>query len=151
MLAALRARRTGRPGCWSLPLALLGGLLFSALGLVTTALVPKIDSFNLPIFLADLPDVHCSAGRSSRWTSCPAGRETVAWVLPLTHISLLVRGAFLGWFPDSWPWSVAVLTALALVSSVLALHLMRRRLVKSPLPDPRGLPAPRPGAVPPTG
>jgi len=31
--------------------AAAGGLLFAALGLITTALCPTIDSFNLPIFV----------------------------------------------------------------------------------------------------
>jgi lipooligosaccharide transport system permease protein len=116
-------------GLLVLPLSLLGGILFAALGLVTTAIVPKIDSFNLPIFLLILP-MFTFSGTFFPVDVLPGWAETIAWALPLTHLSLLVRGAFLGWFPDSWPWSVAVLTALALASSVLALHLMRRRLVK---------------------
>ena len=40
---------------WVLPVAVLGGLLFSALGLVTTALSPTIEMFNLPIFVFIFP------------------------------------------------------------------------------------------------
>jgi Nod factor-specific ABC transporter NodJ protein len=40
-----------------IPLSVLGGLMFSALGLITTAISPKIDFFNVPIFVLVFPDV----------------------------------------------------------------------------------------------
>lgn len=38
-----------------IPLTWLGGLLFAALGLITTSLVPQIDQFNLPTFILIFP------------------------------------------------------------------------------------------------
>ncbi len=51
-------------------------------------------------------------------------------VLPLTHIALLVRGAFLGWFPAGWYWSVGYLLLLMSGAIVTAIVLMKRRLIK---------------------
>jgi ABC-type polysaccharide/polyol phosphate export permease len=54
----------------------------------------------------------------------------VAWVLPLTHVSSLIRGACLGDRPPHLAASLAYLAAMTLGATALALLLMRRRLVK---------------------
>jgi lipooligosaccharide transport system permease protein len=114
---------------WVLPLALGGGLLFSALGLVTTALVPKIDAFNLPIFLLVMP-MFLFGGTFFPLDGLPAWAMGIAMTLPLTHLGILVRGACLGSLPPSWIGSVAYLGLLSVPAFWLGLVLMRRRLVK---------------------
>lgn len=116
-------------GLLALPIALLGGLLFASLGLITTALVPKIESMNFPIFLLIMP-MFMFSGTFFPIDILPVWARTIAWALPLTHISYLVRGAFLGWFPAVWPYALLYLGALTAVSMVLALALMKRRLIK---------------------
>lgn len=111
------------------PLAILGGTLFASLGLITTAISPKIDSFNLPIFVIIFP-MFMFSGTFFPVDILPGWARAVAWCLPLTHVSLLARGAFLGWWPDDWPWSVVYLALLVPVVFVVALVLMKRRLVK---------------------
>jgi ABC-type polysaccharide/polyol phosphate export permease len=54
----------------------------------------------------------------------------IAWFLPLTHISYLVRAAVLGWGSGPLLWSTIYVTVLALVFSGLALKLMKRRLIQ---------------------
>ncbi|MDM7917389.1 MAG: ABC transporter permease [Candidatus Eisenbacteria bacterium] len=112
-----------------LPLAFLGGLLFAALGLITTALVPSIDTFNLPIFLFVFP-MFMFSGTFFPIDILPLWARAIAWVLPLTHVSFLVRGAFLGWPVPQALGHVAYLVALTAAAFVLALVLMKRRLVK---------------------
>jgi len=116
-------------GLLVIPLALIGGMLFSGIGLISTALVPKIDSFNLPIFIIVFP-MFLFSGTFFPIDILPAWAMKVALTLPLTHISFLVRGACLGVLPNIWIWSVAYLILGTLVSSTLAVILMKRRLVK---------------------
>ncbi len=110
-------------------IALLGGLLFSALGLVATALVPTIDSFNVSTFVFIFP-MFLFSGTFFPIDILPPWASAVAMTLPLTHVALLVRGACLSDAPAGWAWSVAYLAALTAGATALALVLMRRRLIK---------------------
>jgi lipooligosaccharide transport system permease protein len=114
---------------WVLPLALVGGLLFSALGLITTALVPQIDSFNIAIFLLIFP-MFLFSGTFFPIDILPGWAMRIAQVLPLTHVASLIRGACLGWRPPYLAVSFAYVIGMTIVASGLAVILMRRRLVK---------------------
>jgi lipooligosaccharide transport system permease protein len=112
-----------------IPLAALGGLLFSALGLITTSLAPQIDQFNLPTFIIIFP-MFLFSGTFFPIDVLPPWAIGVAWALPLTHISSLIRGACLGEMPPHVLAGAGYLIAMTLVSMAVALVLMRRRLVK---------------------
>jgi lipooligosaccharide transport system permease protein len=112
-----------------IPLAALGGLLFSALGLIATALVPRIDSFNLPSFLFIFP-MFLFSGTFFPLDVLPGWAKAVALCLPLTHIASMLRGACLGRTPPYWALSLAYAAVGSAVAFVFALVLMRRRLVK---------------------
>ncbi|MFH1262748.1 MAG: ABC transporter permease [Pseudomonadota bacterium] len=116
-------------GIWVLPVAALGGMLFSALGLITTALSPKIDTFNLPIFLLIFP-MFLFSGTFFPIDVLPTWAIAAAHTLPLTHVSFLIRGACLGRLPSTWVWDLAYLMAVTPILSGLAIVLMRRRLIK---------------------
>ena len=116
-------------GLLVIPLSILGGLLFSAMGLVTTALVPKIDSFNLSTFLLVFP-MFLFSGTFFPTEALPRWAYLFAQVLPLTHIANLVRGACLGVMPSHTALSLVYLVVLAAFGFYLALRLMTRRLVK---------------------
>ena len=116
-------------GALVIPLAALGGLLFSALGLITTAICPKIDTFNVPIFLLIFP-MFLFSGTFFPLDVLPEWARYVAWTLPLTHVSFLVRGACLGNLPVEALRSVAYLVLATPLTFTLALALMRKRLVK---------------------
>jgi lipooligosaccharide transport system permease protein len=116
-------------GLMVVPLALLGGLLFSALGLVTTALVPQIDNFNISTFLVIFP-MFLFSGTFFPLEILPSWAMKLALILPLTHVSSLVRGACLGQRPP-YAWaSIAYLLVFTAGAFAGALLLMRRRLVK---------------------
>lgn len=112
-----------------LPIAALGGLIFSALGLVTTAMSPTIETFNLPIFLLIFP-MFLFSGTFFPIDVLPAWARVVAAALPLTHVSLLVRGACLGDSPPGALGSVVYLVAVMPFVAWIAFRLMKRRLVK---------------------
>ncbi len=116
-------------GLLVIPLAILGGLLFSALGLVTTALVPQIDSFNIAQFLLIFP-MFLFSGTFFPIQILPGWAIKLALALPLTHVSFLVRGAVLGKMPPHWIASAVYLVVLTLAATGAAVLLMRRRLVK---------------------
>jgi lipooligosaccharide transport system permease protein len=116
-------------GLLVIPLAILGGLAFASFGLIATALVPNIDTFNLPIFLFIFP-MFMFSGTFFPIDILPQWARIVAHVLPLTHVAILVRGAFLGWFPPGWGWSVAYLLPVTAGAFLTALLLMRRRLIQ---------------------
>jgi len=63
-------------------------------------------------------------------TILPRWALAIAWCLPLTHVSYLVRAAVLGWTRGPFVLSVLYVTVLALVLSALALKLMKRRLIQ---------------------
>ena len=111
------------------PLTALGGLLFAALGLITTALVPQIDQFNLSTFILIFP-MFLFSGTFFPLDILPRWAAILAWALPLTHVSSLIRGACLGEMPPHAILSLVYLVVLTLVAAALALLLMRRRLVK---------------------
>lgn len=112
-----------------IPVALVGGLLFAAIGLIVTATSPKIDTFNLPIFLLVMP-MFLFSGTFFPIDILPPWAMWVALALPLTHVSFLLRGACLGVLPPYWMWSTAYLVLGTAVAVGIAIVLMRRRLVK---------------------
>jgi lipooligosaccharide transport system permease protein len=110
-------------------LALLGGVIFASLGLIATSLTPNIDSFNFPIFIFIFP-MFMFSGTFMPVDILPHWARILAWCLPLTHVSVLVRGSCLGWYPAAWGWSLFYLGLLAVACFVTALLLMKRRLIK---------------------
>ena len=116
-------------GLLVVPLALAGGLLFAGLGLVTTALSPSIDGFNLPIFLLVFP-MFLFSGTFFPLDTLPGWALWVANALPLTHVAALVRGACLAQAPPHWAASLGYLALAMVAVPALAVVLMRRRLVK---------------------
>jgi len=112
-----------------LPLALLGGLFFAALGMVCTALSPGIETFNLPIFLFITP-MFLFSGTFFPLQNLPAWAQGVAQALPLTHLVALARGCALHlWAADLW-LSLIYLLVATLILLPLAIALMVRRIVR---------------------
>lgn len=116
-------------GLWVLPISALAGLLFAALGLVTTSVTKNISSFNLPMFLMIMP-MFMFSGTFFPVDILPPWALTLAWCLPLTHVSYLVRASVLGWPAAQLAASMIYIVVFALVLSWMALALMKRRLIQ---------------------
>ncbi len=116
-------------GLWVIPVSVIGGILFSALGLVVTSVTKNISSFNLPMFLVIMP-MFMFSGTFFPVSILPRWAHAIAWCLPLTHVSYLVRAAVLGWNRGPLVWSALYITALAAAFSAAALKLMKRRLIQ---------------------
>lgn len=112
-----------------LPLALLGGLLFAALGMVCTALSPGIETFNLPVFLFITPMFLFSA-TFFPLQNLPEWAQGVALAMPLTHLVLLVRGCALHLWDASLWFSLLYLLMATLTAIPVAIVLMVRRIVR---------------------
>ena len=112
-----------------LPLALVGGLLFGAIGLCFTAWTPSIDTLNYPSFLIITPMMVLS-GTFFPLESLPLPVQYVAYAfLPLAHIVSIARGLTL---PALAPFMLASLAWLLVATGLvmfLAIRLMRKRLV----------------------
>jgi len=116
-------------GLWVLPVSVVAGVMFSALGLVVTSVTKNISSFNLPMFLMIIP-MFMFSGTFFPVTILPKWALLIAWCLPLNHVSYLVRAAVLGWTRGPIALSVLYLTVLAVALTALALRLMKRRLIQ---------------------
>src|SRR5437867_4733099 len=116
-------------GLWVIPVSVVAGVMFSALGLVVTSVTKNISSFNLPMFLMIMP-MFMFSGTFFPVTILPKWALMIAWCLPLTHVSYLVRAAVLGWTRGPFLLSALYVTVLAVALSALALRLMKRRLIQ---------------------
>jgi lipooligosaccharide transport system permease protein len=112
-----------------LPLAFLGGLAFGSVGLLFTALVPGIDTFNLPVFLFITP-MFLFSGTFFPLGKLPGWVGVVAQTLPLTHLVNLSRALSYGQLDSGLWWSFLYLAGFALLFFPLALAAMRRRIIK---------------------
>ena len=114
---------------WVIPVVILIGLTFAAMGLVMTALSPSYDFFLYYFTLAITPMV-LLCGVFYPVSQLPGFLQAVSNWLPLTHAIDLVRPLILGRKP---PAIIAHLLALATwgaVSYWVAVTLTRRRLLK---------------------
>ena len=114
---------------WIIPVILLTGLAFSALGLIVTALSPSYDFFMYYFTLAITP-MMLLCGVFYPLEQLPALAQGAAQLLPLTHAVALSRPLLQGAAPEHVGLHVLVIALYAGVSFALARHLLRRRLLK---------------------
>jgi lipooligosaccharide transport system permease protein len=106
------------------------GVLFAALGMIATALVPSIDFFNYPIFLFITP-MFLFSGTFFPMSALPKFAQAASLaVLPLSHVVRILRGFVLGRVDASLALSGAWIVVVGAVLFLVAIRLMRRRLVK---------------------
>lgn len=113
---------------WAIPAIFLTGLAFSAPGLIVTALAPSYDFFTFYFTLFITPMMLLS-GVFFPLEQLPAGFQTAAQALPLTHSVALIRPLLFGQMPDQPLLHIAVLVAITVVCYWVALGLTRRRLL----------------------
>lgn len=111
-----------------LPLAFLGGLAFGSVAMCFTALVPQIEVFNFPIFLFITP-MFLFSGTFFPLETLPNWAQVLAQILPLTHLVALVRALAMGKLQAQLLLSLLYLAFFSAATFVLAITLMRRRLI----------------------
>jgi lipooligosaccharide transport system permease protein len=112
-----------------LPLALLEGVLFAAISLFYTSIVPSIYSFNY-FFTLIINPLFLLSGVFFPLAAFPAVFETVSWFTPLRPVVVLVRALFKGEMPENLWLALGVMLAYIVVFFALTLVTMRRRLTK---------------------
>jgi lipooligosaccharide transport system permease protein len=112
---------------WLIPLALLIGLCFSALGLIMTALAPSYDFFMYYFTLVITP-MMLLCGVFFPVTQLPPALQIASSFLPLTHAVNIARPLMNGVIPPEALLHVAVLAGYALAGYYVSLVLFRRRL-----------------------
>jgi lipooligosaccharide transport system permease protein len=110
------------------PLAFLGGLAFGSVAMCFTALVPQIEVFNFPIFLFITP-MFLFSGTFFPLETLPNWAQVLAQFLPLTHLVALVRALAMGKLEGQLLLSLLYLVLFSGIAFVLAILLMRRRLI----------------------
>ena len=112
---------------WVIPLALLIGLCFAAIGLIMTALAPSYDFF-LYYFTLVITPMMLLCGVFFPVAQLPPALQMLSAVLPLSHAIDLARPLLNGEIPARATLHVAVLCIYTLAGYYLSLVLFRRRL-----------------------
>ncbi|MCD6043474.1 MAG: nodJ, partial [Burkholderiales bacterium] len=112
-----------------LPVIVLLGLAFAALGLAVNALANGYDFFSYYMTIVLTPMLMLS-GVFFPIEQLPGPVQAAAKALPLYHGIALVRPLLLGELPGAVWLHLAVIGAYAIVGFYLALILTRRRLLK---------------------
>ncbi len=112
-----------------LPVLFIEGLLFSATSLIVTAVSPNYDFFNYywTLFLSPL---FFFSGVFFPLEAMPGWVQAAAWFFPLTHFVRMARDLSSGTAGASTLLALLVLTLVSLLLSLLAINLIKRRLIK---------------------
>jgi lipooligosaccharide transport system permease protein len=119
-------------------LAFFGSLLFASLGMCFTAWSRTIDYFNFPIFLFITP-MFLLSGTFFPLSVLPGSLQVAALsVMPLTHLVNLIRGlmsgamtSYMGLSPELMiVLAVVWIAAVTVLFFLLAIHLMKKKLIK---------------------
>lgn len=119
------------PSPWAIFVPLLcfvAGLMFAGFAMLVTSLAPSINSFNYFITLFVTPQFFFS-GIFFPLTAFPAAIQKLSCVVPLTPVVNLSRALVRGDVPPDNLWQVAVILGWGLLLLVVALRMMRRRLI----------------------
>lgn len=120
------------PSPWILlliPLLLVSGVMFGALGLIMTALATNYDFFNYFISLIITP-LFLFSGIFFAVDSLPDPTRQILHFVPLAPVVDLSRMMCYGVFNPGWLLKVGVLIVGAIGASWLAAVLLRRRLIR---------------------
>jgi lipooligosaccharide transport system permease protein len=110
--------------------AFLAGLTFASIAMCFTAMAQNIDFFNYPAFLFITP-MFLLSGTFFPISTLPWSVQLVAYAfLPLTHAVNLSRGLMVGKLGLSLLLSLVWLAVVASVFFLLAITLMKRKLIK---------------------
>jgi lipooligosaccharide transport system permease protein len=117
---------------WALliiPFAFMAGLLFATIGMCFTAVTPGIDTLNLPTFLFITP-MFLFSGTFFPLSLLPGPVQYLALgLLPLTHVVKVIRSLTLSAPDPLLPYSLAWLSLATILLFLLAVNLMKKRLV----------------------
>lgn len=112
-----------------LPFLFLAGVLFSAAGLIMTALATSYEFFNYFVSLVLTP-LFLFSGIFFSLHTIPEPARTFFEFLPLTPVVTLSRMFCYGQFDQPWLMKILGLSVLAAITCIVAVFLIRRRLIR---------------------
>lgn len=109
--------------------ALLGGLLFAAIGMCFTAVTPNIMSLNYPVLLFITP-MFLFSGTFFPLSALPLPIQYFAIAfLPLTHIVNVIRSLSFGILEFSLLFDIAWVLFVSVILLILSINLMKKKLI----------------------
>jgi len=113
----------------AIPLAFLGGLMFSGIAMCFTAITPGIDTLNYPSFLLITP-MALFSGTFFPLTLLPILFQYFALaLLPLTHLVAIMRMLTLPAMTGVLVLHLVWIIIVTAIFCIVAINLMRRRLI----------------------
>lgn len=112
---------------FTLPLVLLGSIMFAGIGMMTAGIVKTIDQINVPVFLFMIPMFTFSGTFFPRDNLPPVLAFIASW-LPLAQLVDMMRLPLV--YDPGWPMDLAGLAIWALVTSVIAYRIIYRQVFK---------------------
>ena len=111
-----------------LPVSFLAGIMFSAIAVLYSSLVPSIYSFNYYFSLFITP-VFFFSGVFFPLSSFPEIVQKLSWIAPLTPVVQLNRALISGTLTTDLLPALAYIIGLAIAFFAISLKTMRRRLI----------------------
>ncbi len=108
-------------------LSFLAGIMFSAIAVLFTSLVPSFYSFNY-FFTLFITPMFFFSGVFFPLDSFPKIVQALSWILPLTPVVHLTRALFWGEFHLNLLLALAIIIVLTILFFSISLVTMRRRL-----------------------
>jgi lipooligosaccharide transport system permease protein len=116
-------------GLLIVPLAFLGGIAFSSIGMFFTGTVATMEMLNLPVCLFITP-MSMISGTFFPLQNMSTWVQWLAAILPLSHLVRLTRAFTFGVIDTELLWSVGYLVVFCVIFFPLAVYKIRRRLMK---------------------
>ena len=120
------------PSLWALlipPVCFIAGFMLAALAVIVTSMVPSINSFNYYITLGVIP-MQLFSGVFFPVSSMSEAMRWVAYLSPFYPCVQLIRDLYLGRVDMMAPIHLAWILALATAAYLVAVIMMRKRLIK---------------------
>lgn len=117
---------------WSiliLPLAFVEGIMFAAIALFYTSIIPSIYSFNY-FFTLFINPLFLLSGVFFPLAAFPEILQKVSWVTPLRPVVEITRALFKGEFPPNLWLALGVMVIYIVLFFSITLVTMRRRLTR---------------------
>lgn len=113
---------------WLIPILMITGLLFSAMGMLMTSFAKDYDFFTY-YFTLGLEPMFLFSGTFFPLSKLPEWVQQTAWILPLYHPVLIARRLFYGYEYGNFFLSITWLVLLTFLLSWWSIKRMTRRLL----------------------
>ena len=111
------------------PTTILVGLMFAAMSMFFTSIMPNMDAFNY-VFTLLISPMFMFSGVFFPIDGMPAVVKIIAWFLPLTHAVNVIRPAAEGIYSSSFIFEFAWMLVFTVIFYIAAAVRMKKRLIE---------------------